>query len=98
MAQPYLEGKYQAYAEWGQEKALPGQENFRVPFKELAKDRFILGSSEEVIQQIEDHHQRLGVNHFMFRIGWPGMDAHDTYRVIELMGKQVLPYFKERYG
>ena len=97
-AQPYLEGKYRAYAEWGQDKAMPGEEDFRVPFEELAKDRFILGSSEEVIQQIEDHHHRLGVDHFMFRIGWPGMDARETYRVIELMGEQVLPYFKERYG
>ena len=97
-AQPHLEGKYRAYAEWGQDKALPGDEDFRVPFAELARDRFILGSSEEVIQQIEDHHQRLGANHFMFRTWWPGMDARDTFRVIDLMGDQVLPYFQSKYG
>ena len=27
VAQPYLEGKYQAYADWGQDKAMPGQDN-----------------------------------------------------------------------
>jgi glycosyltransferase involved in cell wall biosynthesis len=62
VAQPYLEGKYQAYADWGQDKALPGQESFRVPFEDLAKDRFILGSVEDVIQQIEKHHHQLGIN------------------------------------
>ncbi len=94
VAQPYLESKYQAYADWGQDKALPGQESFRVPFEALAKDRFILGSVEDVIQQIAEHHRRLGVNHFLFRIWWPGMEAYHAYRVVELMGKHIIPHFK----
>ena len=97
-ARPFLEEKYRAYAAWGQDKVLPGQEDFTVPFDELARDRFILGSAEEVIQQIEDHHHRLGANHFMFRTWWPGMDARHAYRSIELMGHKVLPYFKDKYG
>jgi alkanesulfonate monooxygenase SsuD/methylene tetrahydromethanopterin reductase-like flavin-dependent oxidoreductase (luciferase family) len=96
--QPYLEAKYQAYADWGQDKALPGEEDFRIPFEELARDRFILGSSEEVIQQIEDHRQRVGANHFMFRVWYPGMDARMAMRVVEQMGDNVLPYFQSRYG
>ncbi len=28
---------------------------------------------------------------------WPGMDARHAYRSIELMGNQVLPYFKDKY-
>jgi alkanesulfonate monooxygenase SsuD/methylene tetrahydromethanopterin reductase-like flavin-dependent oxidoreductase (luciferase family) len=96
IAQPYLEPKYQAYADWGQDKALPGQESFRVPFAQLAKDRFILGSAEDVIQQIEEHHQRLGANHFIFRIWWPGMEAYHAYRVVEMLGAEVLPYFRKR--
>ena len=69
-----------------------------MPFDELARDRVILGSAEEVIQQIEDHHRRLGANHFMFRTWWPGMDARHAFRSVELMGNQVLPYFKDKYG
>ena len=95
--QPYLEAKYQAYADWGQDKALPGDENFRVPFDELARDRFILGSGEEVIQQIDDHRQRVGANHFMFRVWYPGMDARMAMRVVEQMGDTVIPYFNSRY-
>src|SRR5579862_8170179 len=43
-ARPFLEAKYAAYAEWGQDKALPGNESFRVGFEDLARDRFILGT------------------------------------------------------
>lgn len=95
VAKPYLEGKYRAYADWGQDKALPGKESFTVPFANLARDRFILGSVEEVIQQIEEHQQRLGVDHFIFRIWWPGMEARQAYRVLELVAEYILPHFKK---
>ena len=94
-AQPYLEQKYRAYSAWGQDKALPGDEDFQAPFDDLARDRFILGSVEEVIQQIEEHRRRLGVDHFIFRIWWPGMEARQAYGVAELLGEYVLPHFKE---
>ncbi len=94
VARPYLERKYQAYADWGQDKAMPGQESFRVPFEALARDRFILGNRDDVIQQVEAHRDRLGINHFIFRIWWPGMEAYHAYRVLELMGAHVIPYFR----
>jgi alkanesulfonate monooxygenase SsuD/methylene tetrahydromethanopterin reductase-like flavin-dependent oxidoreductase (luciferase family) len=31
-ARPFLAGKYDAYAQWGQDKVLPGEENFRSAF------------------------------------------------------------------
>ena len=94
IAQPYLEKKYQAYADWGQDKELPGEESFRVSFEELSRDRFILGNIEEVIQQIENQHQQLGVDHFIFRIWWPGMEAYHAYRVVELLGTHIIPHFR----
>lgn len=66
-----------------------------MPFDALARDRFILGSVDDVIQQIEAHRDRLGVNHFIFRIWWPGMEASHAYRVLELMGAQVIPHFHQ---
>lgn len=95
IAQSYLEPKHQAYADWGQDKALPGQESFRVPFAQLAKDRFILGNVDDVIPQIKEHHRRLGANHFIFRIWWPGMEAYHAYRVVEMLGTEVIPYFRK---
>ena len=97
-ARPFLVEKYNAYAEWGQDKALPGDENFRVGFDELARDRFILGTTDEAIEQIEERIRRLESNYFIFRLGWPGMEAAKVMRVIELMGERVLPHFHAKYG
>jgi alkanesulfonate monooxygenase SsuD/methylene tetrahydromethanopterin reductase-like flavin-dependent oxidoreductase (luciferase family) len=98
IARPYLEGKYQAYAEWGQDRALPGQETFRLPWEELARDRFILGAPDEAIAEIERYHQRLGATFFLFRVQWPGMESHYALRVIELFGLHIIPYFRKKYG
>ncbi len=97
-AKPYLEAKYAAYAAWGQDKALPGEESFEVSFDDLARDRFILGSPEDVIQQLEKRIATLDANYFIFRAGWPGMEAWKVLKVLELMGKEVLPYFHKKYG
>jgi alkanesulfonate monooxygenase SsuD/methylene tetrahydromethanopterin reductase-like flavin-dependent oxidoreductase (luciferase family) len=97
-ARPHLEAKYAAYAEWGQDKVLPGEESFRVDFADLARDRFILGTPEEAIAQIEERVRRLDTNYFIFRLGWPGMAAAEVLRAIELMGSHVLPYFHRKYG
>ncbi|HTT79182.1 MAG TPA: LLM class flavin-dependent oxidoreductase [Stellaceae bacterium] len=97
-ARPYLEAKYAAYAEWGQDKVLPGEESFRVDFADLARDRFILGTPEEAIEQIDERIRRLDSNYFIFRLGWPGMAAAAVMRVIETVGSRVLPYFHQKYG
>ena len=97
-ARPFLEAKYAAYAEWGQDKALPGEESFRVPFEDLARDRFILGTPDEVIEQIEERIRRLDSNYLILRMGWPGMELAKILRVIEMMGRDVLPYFHKKYG
>ncbi|HKS89846.1 MAG TPA: hypothetical protein VJR70_10430, partial [Stellaceae bacterium] len=87
-----------AYAAWGQDKALPGEESFRVPFAELARDRFVLGTPDEVIEQIEERVRRLESNYLIFRLGWPGMEAAQVLRVIAMMGERVLPHFHGKYG
>ena len=97
-ARPFLAAKYAAYAEWGQDKVLPGEESFRVAFDELARDRFILGTPDEVIEEIEERVRRLESNYLIFRCGWPGMEAGKILRVIELMGEKVLPHFHAKYG
>src|SRR5436190_23010996 len=97
-ARPFLEAKYAAYAEWGQDKVLPGEESFRVAFDDLARDRFILGTPDEVIEEIEERIGRLDSNYLIFRMGWPGMEAAKILRVIQMMGERVLPHFHQKYG
>jgi alkanesulfonate monooxygenase SsuD/methylene tetrahydromethanopterin reductase-like flavin-dependent oxidoreductase (luciferase family) len=64
----------------------------------LARDRFILGTTDEAIEQIEERIRRLESNYLIFRLGWPGMEAAKVMRAIELMGQRVLPYFHAKYG
>jgi alkanesulfonate monooxygenase SsuD/methylene tetrahydromethanopterin reductase-like flavin-dependent oxidoreductase (luciferase family) len=93
-SQPYLGPKYQAYADWGQDKALPGQESFVIPYQDLARDRFLLGSPEEVVREIKRYEETLGVNYLIFRMQWPGMPQGQVLRQIELMGREVIPLVK----
>ena len=94
LSQPYLEGKYQAYASWGQDKALPGEESFRVPFDDLARDRFLIGDPEDVVSEIRRYEADLGITHMIFRLQWPGMAHSEAMRQIQLMGREVIPHFR----
>src|SRR5260370_477208 len=74
-ARPFLAGKYNAYAEWGQDKVLPGEESFRIAFDALARDRFVLGTPDEVIEQLEERLRRLPSNYFLFPIASPHLQT-----------------------
>ena len=93
-SEPYLASKYAAYAAWGQDKALPGEESFSVPYQDLARDRFLLGSPEDVVGEIRRYERELGVNYLIFRMQWPGMSQEQTLRQIELLGREVIPRVK----
>jgi alkanesulfonate monooxygenase SsuD/methylene tetrahydromethanopterin reductase-like flavin-dependent oxidoreductase (luciferase family) len=90
-AQPYLEAKYRAYAQWGQDRELPATESFTVPFDTLVQDRFILGDPDDCIGQIRAHQEQLGITHMKFRVHWPGMPHALVMRTIHLLGEKVLP-------
>ena len=93
-SQPHLEGKYAAYAAWGQDEVLPEDQSFSVPYQDLAKDRFLLGSPSDVVSEIDRYGQELGVNQMIFRMQWPGMDQRSTLKQIEIMGRDVIPKVK----
>ena len=93
-SEPYLAPKYEAYAAWGQDKALPGEESFTIPYEDLARDRFLLGSPDQVVEEIRRYERELGVNYLIFRMHWPGMGQEQVLRQIELMGSEVLPHVK----
>lgn len=93
-SRPYLESKYAAYAAWGQDKALPGEEDFTQPYEDLARDRFLLGSPNEIVSEIRRYGDELGVTQMIFRMQWPGMSQEQTLRQIDLMGRDVIPRVK----
>lgn len=91
---PYLERKYRHYADWGQDKAMPGEESFRIPFEELEQGRFIIGSPEDCLEQLLPWRDRLGVDHFIFRTDWIGMPADIALGSIELLSREVVPVLR----
>jgi alkanesulfonate monooxygenase SsuD/methylene tetrahydromethanopterin reductase-like flavin-dependent oxidoreductase (luciferase family) len=89
-SKPYLGPKYRAYADWGLDKPMAKEESLSVPFDDLARDRFILGPPEECRNDIERHARTLGVNHFIFRVQWPGLSQEDAIGQIERLGRELV--------
>jgi len=90
-AEPYLLQKYKAYADWGLDKPMPKGERLTVPYEELVRDRFIVGTPEECRQEILRYHRRLGVNHFLLRVQWPGMPQRLVLEQIAVLAQHVFP-------
>ncbi len=91
-ARPFLESKYAAYVDWGQSEVLPRGDTLRREFEELtAGGRFVLGSPETCVQILADHADRLGADHFVCRVQWPGMPQRAVSNSMRLLAKEVLP-------
>lgn len=89
-ARPFLEGKYKTYAAWGQDKALPGEEDFTAPFEELAAGRFIVGDPDDVTADLR-RFAEIGVTHASLRFGWPGTPREVVEGALRLAAREVLP-------
>lgn len=96
LAGPFLARKYGHYADWGQDKALPGQEDFRIPFEELEQGRFVIGSPDECLEQLLPWRDRLGVDHFVIRTDWIGMPPDVALQSIDLLTREVIPVLRAR--
>jgi alkanesulfonate monooxygenase SsuD/methylene tetrahydromethanopterin reductase-like flavin-dependent oxidoreductase (luciferase family) len=92
---PWLFPKYQTYAAWGQDAALPEGDDFSGEFEELLRDRFILGGPEECIAEIDRYRAALGVTEFIVRVQWPGMPQAQAMRNIEMIGKTLIDHYRQ---
>jgi len=90
-AQPYLEEKYKAYRAWGQDKVMPAGDDFDHGFDELLEDRFLLGSPVEVAEQMIRLNRRLGVNHIVASVHWPGMPNSLALDQLQILAEDVMP-------
>jgi alkanesulfonate monooxygenase SsuD/methylene tetrahydromethanopterin reductase-like flavin-dependent oxidoreductase (luciferase family) len=95
-ARQFIEGKYRAYARWGQDRFLPAEEKFDQPWERFAPGRFIIGDPATVIREIERYERELGLNHIIGRVQWPGLPQTLALKCIRLMGEAVIPYFRRR--
>jgi alkanesulfonate monooxygenase SsuD/methylene tetrahydromethanopterin reductase-like flavin-dependent oxidoreductase (luciferase family) len=82
-----LQYKYGAYSQWGLDRQSAAAESFEQPFAEFARDRFIIGDKAFVKAEIERYHALLGVNHFIMRVQWPGLEQAKVLRTIAILGE-----------
>jgi len=91
-ARPCLEQLYRSiYIKWKQNEAMSDPSELNWAFDRLAKNRFILGSPEECIDQIKEYEGRLGTNYMLVRFDWtPGLPQEEILTSMRLFGEKVI--------
>ena len=82
--------KYEGYTEWGQDDAIDG-DTFESEWDRLAEDRFLVGSPEDVVAEIERYREAMNLDHLFVRTQFPGMDPADVRSSIRLLAEEVAP-------
>jgi len=96
ICRPYLEKKYEIYHSWGQDKAMPkGDDNLGLAFEELLDERFLLGSPDEVADQMIDLARQTGVNHIIMSVQWAGMPQNLVLDTMTLLAEEVFPKVRQ---
>ena len=87
--------KYQTYAAWGQDSALPEGDDFSGEFEELLQDRFILGSPTSASRRSSDTERRWESAELLVRIQWPGMPQLQAMKNLEMIGKTLVEHYSK---
>lgn len=87
LARPGVEAKYAAYADhglFGPGRGAPGG------LEGLMRDVFVIGTPEDCVEALA-RYRALGVTHVTLRLFWPLMEQAAVLRMIELVGRRVIP-------
>src|SRR5260370_20342007 len=68
-----------------------GDNDLGVEFDELIRDRFLLGSPDEVAGQILRLHQQTGINHLIMSVQWLGMPQSLALDELHMLAEEVFP-------
>jgi alkanesulfonate monooxygenase SsuD/methylene tetrahydromethanopterin reductase-like flavin-dependent oxidoreductase (luciferase family) len=91
---PYLGAKYEAYHAWRQE--LPTDDSgIGQSFESMVGDRFLIGSPDQVAEQMLAIHRRLGVNHVVMSTEWAGMPKSLAIETMEMIAKELIPRVRQ---
>lgn len=96
MAEKHLLVNYRDEYAGGWEHPLIGKEDAaRVDrLAELGQDRFIVGSPETCIKQIERFRETFGMDHLIFRLYFPGVPHEFIMNELKLIGQEIFPAFR----
>jgi alkanesulfonate monooxygenase SsuD/methylene tetrahydromethanopterin reductase-like flavin-dependent oxidoreductase (luciferase family) len=93
---PFLAAKYEAYNQWGQSQAMPEDDNdLGLDFDDLTRDRFLLGSPDEVAEQMLALHRATGINHLIMSVQWPGMPQSLVLDELHMLAEEVFPKVRQ---
>jgi len=84
-----LSFKYEAYASWGGASGFVPADRIRGDFDKFAANRFIIGSENEVVDQIGRYGERTGTDHILLRVQWPGLGQKTVLGTLERLGRVV---------
>jgi branched-chain amino acid transport system permease protein len=97
---PYVMTSHRFYYDVGgyNEQVDPWLKDLKSPdeftIDKVAPDRFIMGSPEDCIEQIEKWNRDLGTDYFVMRFRHPnGPDHKKAVEAIKLFGEKVIPHF-----
>lgn len=89
---PYVERLYQNRAAMGHNRDLPEADRIDVGFEQVLQGRFIIGSPEACIAEVE-RYRAMGVQELILRCQWPGMPGEVALQAIRRFGQDVVPRF-----
>jgi len=93
---PFLAAKYEAYHRWGQDRAMPeGDNDLGAGFDDLIRDRFLLGSPDEVAEQMLALNRATGINHLIMSVQWPGMPQSLALDELHMLAEEVFPKVRQ---
>ncbi len=90
-AMPYLLDKFDSLTEWGIIDGGDTPTDDRERFEAVRQGRYIIGSPDRVVDELEALNERLGVDHVIGRVQWPGMKHDRAMAAIDLLGREVRP-------
>src|SRR3546814_14041268 len=91
LARPHLEGKYEVYRSWGQDREMPQGDDLGGSFEDLARDRFLIGTADEVADGMVRLSQSTGINHLVMSIQWAGMSQSLVVETMHRLAEDDFP-------
>jgi alkanesulfonate monooxygenase SsuD/methylene tetrahydromethanopterin reductase-like flavin-dependent oxidoreductase (luciferase family) len=93
IAREPLMRKYGMYSDWGQDEVIENDE-FDSVWEKLKHERFIVGTPDDVIEELARYKKAFDPDAFRIRTQWQGMEFEDVQNSIELFADEVIPSFR----
>jgi alkanesulfonate monooxygenase SsuD/methylene tetrahydromethanopterin reductase-like flavin-dependent oxidoreductase (luciferase family) len=88
---PALKLKYETYVQWGQNAPMPQGDSLDVAIDELIEDRFIIGTPDEVSEQIVAFCGAMQSRYLVISPHGPGMEPEVAMDCMRLFAEEVMP-------